>query len=85
MMSEMILKWTVVVSGGLPIIGFLFILYAAYFVLSEIEDQLSNCKWITDSKAFWSEYSHAGKMYRYSILGPVLSSDHLLKKNPDRC
>lgn len=64
----------------MQLIGFLFMLYAAYFVLPEIEEQLSNRKLITDAKAFWGSYSHPGKMYRYSMLRLVLTSPRLLER-----
>lgn len=80
-MNDVFLLWVAVVSAGILIIGHLLALYAAYFVLPEIEAQLSHCKLITDARAFWGEYSHAGKMYRYSMTSLVLMCPRLLAKH----
>jgi hypothetical protein len=58
--NEIFLKWALLVGSAVQLIGFLFMLYAAYFVLPEIEEQLSNCKLITD-KAFWGLIVIRGK------------------------
>jgi len=80
-MNDLILLWVAVLSAGLLLIGYLLGLYAAYFVLPEIEEHLSNCKLITDAKKFWGEFSHPGKMYRYSMTSLVLTSPRLLDKH----
>nr|GEW53104.1 hypothetical protein [Tanacetum cinerariifolium] len=70
-----------VVSASFLLIGHLLAIYAAYCVLPEIEAQLSRCKLIMDAKSFWGEYSHAGKMYRYSMASMVLTCPRLLDKH----
>jgi hypothetical protein len=80
-MNDVFLLWVAVVSAGCLLLGHLLALYAAYFVLPEIEEHLSNCKLITDAKRFWGEYSHPGKIYRYSMTRLVLTSPRLLDKH----
>jgi hypothetical protein len=72
--------WTGSAAAVVQLIGFLFMLYAAYFILPEIERHLYSCKLVTDAKKFWGPYSHAGKMYRYSMLRLVLGSPLLLER-----
>lgn len=72
--------WTGITAAVVQLIGFLFMLYAAYFILPEIERHLYSCKLVTDAKKFWGPYSHAGRMYRYSMLRLVLTSSRLLER-----
>jgi len=79
MLNEAFLNWALVVSVGVLLVGYLLMLYAAYFILPEIEKQLLNCKIVTDAKAFLGPYTHFGKMYRYSNLRLLLTSTRLLE------
>lgn len=80
-MNDIFVLCVAVISAGFLLAGHLLALYAAYFVLPEIEEQLSDCKLITDAKALWGKYSHPGKMYRYSMASLVLTSPRLLHKH----
>lgn len=80
-MSDVFLLCVALVSAGFLLIGHCLALYAAYRVLPQIEQQLYNCKIVTDAKRFWGPYSHPGKMYRYSMISLVLTSPGLLHKH----
>lgn len=72
--------WGIVllVSCGVLIAGYLLMLYAAYFVLPKVEEELQNCKLIKDTKAFVGDRKHFGRMLRYSMASMVFTSTRLL-------
>lgn len=74
--------WGIVllVSCAVLIIGYSLMVYAAYFVLPEVEERLSNCKLIRDTKSFVGNLGHFGRMYRYSMAGMVFTSTLLLSR-----
>lgn len=77
-MNKIFLVGVLLVPCVLLIVGYLLMIYAAYFVLPEVEARLKNCKLVSDTKALVGDRRHLGRMFRYSMAGMVFTSTRLL-------
>jgi hypothetical protein len=80
-MNDFFLVVALLVPCAMLLIGYLLMVYAAYFVLPEVEGRLKNCKLITDTQKYVGNIGHVGRMYRYAMAGMVFTSTRFLLKN----
>lgn len=80
-MSEVFLKWIVVVSGVCVVVSFWVDVYVEYFVLEKVEKQLMNCTVVTDAKRLWDDRGYLGRRRRSVAVNLALTSTGLLSKH----
>ena len=78
-MNKDFLRWFLLVDVLILIPSYLVSLYVQWKIVPVVEQQLSNCKLVTDAKAFWGPGIH-GWSHRYVMVNLALTSTRLLER-----
>jgi hypothetical protein len=78
-MNKDILRWVLFGNTLLLLSSFAVSLYVQWKVLPKVEEQLKNCKIVTDAKAFWGT-GLRGWSHRYVMVNLALTSTRLLQR-----
>jgi len=78
-MNKDFLRWILFGDTLLLLFSCAVSLYVQWKVLPKVEQQLENCRIVTDAKAFWGTGLH-GWSHRYVMVNLALTSTRLLER-----